>query len=134
MKRTSFLARGVLRRYTPLRSVSSKRRRENDVRRALLSHRVDAGCEAGLPGCSGRVTDAHEIRTRARGGSITNLGNIAFLCRSDDDWITTHPDWSDRHGWTVPSWSTEADEVIAWHARLAGCTDPACPTDHREGR
>jgi len=65
---------------TPLRHTSKKRARLNRQRAAALAPFLADGraCDARFEGCAGRAQDAHEIRTRARGGSIIDLANIAF--------------------------------------------------------
>lgn len=49
-------------------------------------------------------TDVHEIKSRARGGSITDKANLACLCRSCHDFITTHPAQAEAEGWSIHSW------------------------------
>lgn len=45
--------------------------------------------------------DAHELRSRARGGSITDPANVALLCRTCHDYITTHPVVAAAEGWAA---------------------------------
>ena len=52
------------------------------------------------------ATDVHELRSRARGGSITDLDNLALLCRPCHSWVTTHPAQATEQGWLLPSWDT----------------------------
>lgn len=118
-----------------LRRVSPKRARENRERAKLLKERRGPGptrCEAQLPGCDGLVTDGHEILTAGRGGSRVDLANIADLCRWCHYVITQNPSWSDRHGWTVPSWATPGDIGRARTLRATYCCDVNCAVDHRE--
>lgn len=42
-------------------------------------------------GCPNEAVDPHEIKSRARGGSITDPANIALLCRPCHRWVTEHP-------------------------------------------
>lgn len=51
------------------------------------------------------AVDVHEIKSRARGGSITDLDNLALLCRPCHNWITTHPAAAEEEGWSLPSWA-----------------------------
>lgn len=48
--------------------------------------------------------DIHELKSRARGGSITDLNNLVALCRSCHNWITTHPKEAHDQGWLKQSW------------------------------
>lgn len=51
-----------------------------------------------------RSTDVHEIKSRARGGSILDEDNLAALCRPCHAWITTHPAAAHTEGWLLHSW------------------------------
>jgi hypothetical protein len=110
------LPRGVpLKRKTPLRSVSPKRRsiqreRREMVRRELSEREL---CEAGAPiyhyqvgkhgevdvegrsdfnQCGGLAVDLHEPVTRARGGSILDPKNTVAVCRICHGWIHDNPE------------------------------------------
>ena len=74
-----------------MRRVSNKRQRLNRIRRKNLVMAFGHEPMCVFPGCSRRADDAHEILSRARGGSITDPANIAPLCRSHHDYITTNP-------------------------------------------
>ena len=50
------------------------------------------------------ATDLHEIKTRARGGSILDEDNIAVLCRVFHSWVTEHPAEALDEGWLKNSW------------------------------
>ena len=50
------------------------------------------------------ATDVHELKSRARGGSITDPDNLALLCRPCHSWVTTHPAEATEQGWLRPSW------------------------------
>lgn len=52
---------------------------------------------SSMPGC-GYADDLHEIRSRARGGSITDPANLVPLCREHHDWVTTHPLEAEKEG------------------------------------
>ena len=49
-------------------------------------------------------TDVHEIKSRARGGSITELSNLVCLCRVCHDVITQNPAMAEAEGWSKHSW------------------------------
>lgn len=51
-----------------------------------------------------RSTECHEIKSRARGGSILDPDNIAALCHDCHAWITTHPADAHDEGWLKHSW------------------------------
>jgi len=65
------------------------------------------------------ATDVHEIKTRARGGSITDPMNCIALCRSCHRFITENPAFAETHGFIVPSWAGEAEMIAAARARTA---------------
>lgn len=116
-----------------MRAVSLKRARENRRRAKLLKERRGPGpvrCEAQLPGCWGTASDGHEIHTAGRGGSRVDLANIADLCRPCHHVITVNPSWSDRHGWTVPSWATPNMLRAARDVRAARRCAKTCQVDH----
>lgn len=46
----------------------------------------------------------HEVKSRARGGSILDEDNLACLCRTCHEWVTTHPAEALKEGWLVESW------------------------------
>lgn len=48
-----------------------------------------AGAHPALRSCSGPI-DWHEVLTRARGGSITDITNRLWACRRHHSWITDH--------------------------------------------
>lgn len=82
-------------RQKRLRSMSSKRRAEQEVRvevlMALLMDRGNA-CEAKIDdGCKLVATDGHELLLRSAGGDPTDPENIKLVCRQCHDWIHGHP-------------------------------------------
>ena len=119
---------------SPIRTVSKKRARLLRVRRKRIEAFFGpfAPCEARLVDCEHVAVDPHEIKTRARRGSIIDVSNIAGLCRPCHTFITLNPSWSDRHGWTLPSWATEAEVDDAWSIRRICRCSPACTVDHRD--
>lgn len=48
--------------------------------------------------------DIHEIKSRARGGSILDESNLLALCRTCHNWITTHPKEALEQGFLKNSW------------------------------
>jgi 5-methylcytosine-specific restriction endonuclease McrA len=84
-----------------MRRRSLKKRREHERERLPLLQSLFADghwCErCGLSA----ATDAHEIVSRARGGSTTDPANIALLCRACHNWITTHPGGATDEGWLL---------------------------------
>ncbi len=50
------------------------------------------------------AVDVHEIKSRARGGSITDRKNLLRLCRKCHDWVTQHPAEALRDGFLASSW------------------------------
>lgn len=66
---------------------------------ALLTERPT--CQRCL---SNPSQDVHEIKSRARGGSITDINNLMALCRPCHNWITTHPKEAVEQGFSKHSW------------------------------
>lgn len=55
--------------------------------------------------CASRPpVDVHELKSRARGGSITDRDNLVAVCRECHSWITTHPKEAHEQGWLKQSW------------------------------
>jgi 5-methylcytosine-specific restriction endonuclease McrA len=48
--------------------------------------------------------DIHELKSRARGGSIIEPDNLVAVCRGCHNWITTHPKEAQETGWLKNSW------------------------------
>jgi hypothetical protein len=103
-----------------IRPVSAKRgklaKARQKTREAVLE-RDKFVCQAQVPGCSLHATDVHEIKTRARGGSITDPDNCIALCRSCHSWITEHPAWAGEHGFMLHSWDGPAEARAARRER-----------------
>lgn len=97
--------RTSLQRRTRIKPVSAKRRAENRHRRrnALDTYGDQPPC--AVPWCTRPADDLHEIKTRARGGSITDMANTAPLCRPHHTEITDEqPDWAYDLGLLAHSW------------------------------
>jgi hypothetical protein len=104
-RKTPLKAGGTLDRSTPIRQQSAKRQRENRERKAVLVAKYGTGpvqCE--VPWCVRWADDAHEILTRARGGSITDPDNIRAVCRTCHDAITDEAPWAYEIGFLKHSW------------------------------
>lgn len=48
--------------------------------------------------------DIHELKSRARGGSITDIENLVAICRECHRWITDNPQSAAQTGWLKHSW------------------------------
>lgn len=48
--------------------------------------------------------DIHELKSRARGGSIVDIENLVAICRECHTWITSHPKEAKESGWLKSSW------------------------------
>lgn len=58
----------------------------------MLKRTLHGMARCSFPGgCTRQADDAHELLSRARGGSIVDPANIALLCREHHDWIGDHP-------------------------------------------
>lgn len=69
------------------------------VRRLLEENPVCARCH------SQRAVDVHEIKSRARGGSLDDEENLACLCRQCHTVITQNPRKAEEDGWSKSSWA-----------------------------
>lgn len=88
----------------PIRPRSAKtekiyRTRRRNLVIALLAERpVCQRCQ------SQRSQDIHELKSRARGGSITDEENLVALCRPCHTWVTLNPIKAKEQGWLRNSW------------------------------
>jgi 5-methylcytosine-specific restriction endonuclease McrA len=82
-----------------VRAVSAKRARLNRERRKLIQ-RMQRNGPVLCARCNRLADDLHEIRSRARGGSITDPENCLPLCRPCHDYVTTHPLEAQREGFS----------------------------------
>ena len=73
---------------------------DNWCQPCALIYAVDSKHRCGL-----YVVDAHEIKTRGRGGSIVNPDNIIAICRPGHEWIGRYPKIAQEIGLT--KWSYE---------------------------
>lgn len=96
-----------LRQKVPLRKRSEKMSEIYRTQRIPLVIEMleeSPWCSARLKHCTRRATDVHEVKSRARGGSITDKDNCITLCRHCHTFITEHPRWAKEHGWSKSSW------------------------------
>lgn len=73
-------------------------KRRNLVRKLLADRPVCQRC------LSDRSQDIHELKSRSRGGSITELDNLVALCRPCHTWVTQNPKEAHEQGWLKQSW------------------------------
>jgi len=105
VKRTGLpLRTAPMRRTGRLRPRSAKTARTYVQRRVLVAALMAEYPMCQVPGCHRPSTDAHEPLTRARGGSITDRGNVVAVCRDHHDEIHGEPDWAYAWGFLVHSW------------------------------
>ena len=50
------------------------------------------------------ASEVHEVKSRARGGSILDKENCVALCHDCHHWITTNPKEAKETGWLKNSW------------------------------
>jgi hypothetical protein len=72
------------------------------VRRVLAERPI---CE--FPDCRALSVDVHELRSRARGGSITDESNVKACCRAHHELVTNDPAFAEAIGWSLHSWGPE---------------------------
>lgn len=51
-----------------------------------------------------QATEVHELKSRARGGSITDPDNCVPLCHECHRWVTENPKQAREDGWLLNSW------------------------------
>lgn len=97
-------------RKKPLKRTTRLKPRSNKTANLYRTQRAPLVAELleAIPICqrclSARSTDVHEIKSRARGGSILDRENLAVLCRPCHSWITTNPAQATAEGWLRNSW------------------------------
>lgn len=65
---------------------------------------LDAGFVDAARRCAGPSCDVHEVKSRARGGSIVDETNVLALCRPCHSWVTEHPLEAIEAGLAAHSW------------------------------
>jgi hypothetical protein len=109
LARTGGLDRGgALERRSGLRPVSARRARENRQRRKMIRALYPERPLCVVPWCFQWADDGHEPLTRARGGSITDPGNVVPVCRRHNEELTLEPSWGYELGLLVHSWDAPA--------------------------
>jgi 5-methylcytosine-specific restriction endonuclease McrA len=73
-------------------------RRRNLVAKLLAERPICQRCT------NERSQDIHELKSRARGGSITDIENLVALCRNCHIWVTENPKKALEQGWLKSSW------------------------------
>lgn len=116
--------------------VSKKRREQipqrSALREAQLRRRPD--CEARLSNCTRKATDVHEIINRSqRSTSWLEPELFVSLCRSCHQWVTEHPLWSKRHGFTLSAVHSDSEHLDAAANARVTCRDQQCEHDHVQG-
>lgn len=92
------------------RTVNQLRRRSKKTARTYRTERIPLVIETleTRPICerchAARSTEVHELKSRARGGSILDPDNLAALCHHCHHWITTNPAAAHDEGWLKHSW------------------------------
>jgi hypothetical protein len=117
MKRTPLKRKTPLKRGGRLQSVSAKRKAEQGDRdecRRLVMARAAGRCEVcpriadvdpvTASECYRTASDVHEIKTRARGGSIFEPENCLAVCRKAHDWIHANPALATPLGLLASQW------------------------------
>ena len=104
---------------TRISPVSKKRQQLNGLRRGFVKQILQErmACECRLQGCTWYPTDVHEIKTRARGGSIIDPENVLALCRNCHTFITENPSWALETGFVVHAEALAPDMRAAARAR-----------------
>ena len=92
-----------------------KRARLARERKRVLEPLREAQPWCSRCGRTGVGLDAHELLSRARGGSITDLANIVLLCRADHQWVTEHPIEAAAEGWTLSQFSDRGALGVSEH-------------------
>lgn len=120
LERKTPLKRGTSElKRTPLKQVSKKRQELNRKRRTFVDEMLKdfRYCQVGVDiksvdeshWCQVRSVDVHEIKTRARGGSIIDRANCLAICRSCHDWIHRNPKQATDLGFLESQWMSRND-------------------------
>lgn len=112
---------GELKRTSGPKPRSAKRAAEMDDRRAIYDWlRATHPVQCAWPRCSKPWEDAHEVHTRARGGSHIDRRVIIGLCRDHNRRAGDDPRAAECIGVVVPSWA--ADNDLDHAMRIAAST------------
>jgi hypothetical protein len=112
------MKRSPMKRRTPLKLVSEKRRTENsrrEVAKRIVAKRSGGLCEAAAliatvdpvsaSQCRKKAVDFHEKLKRSRGGAIDDPANIVHCCRPCHDFTEAEPALATECGLLTPSWA-----------------------------
>lgn len=69
--------------------------------------------------CNRTAVDPHEIKTRGRGGSITDPDNCVPTCRTCHNWVDDHPELAAEYGMVAHNWTPDSEVarlVAEWKA------------------
>lgn len=85
--------------------------------RQALAGRSGGVCEAQLPICAGRATDAQHRKAKKHGGRkgkpIDDLSNLAHLCRPCHRWAHDYPTAArEMYGLVVLDWENPAEKPM----------------------
>jgi 5-methylcytosine-specific restriction endonuclease McrA len=100
------MKRTPLKRKTPLRAKITE---PDELRKAkkIVKERSGGRCEARIPSiCTGRASEVHHVKSRARGGSH-NPNQLLDCCSRCHFWITTNPRSATQMGLLKHSWEAE---------------------------
>lgn len=108
MKRTRLRRKTPLRAGWPKRSTTARKRGYSESWNWCME-RAGWRCEVVLDDtrCEDRATQAHHVKTRARGGS-DDLSNLLAVCLAHHSWIHAHPEEATTRGYLAPSWEPES--------------------------
>ena len=111
LKRTESLARQPMRRTRPRPTIPA-------ALRAQLVERSGGWCEARLPGCTGRATDACHRVTRGMGGRLDDgyLSNLWHGCRTCHRWTHDRPTEANELGLMLENWQDPRQEPMAYQS------------------
>lgn len=99
-RKTPLRSSSSLRSSGSLHPVSRRRAGQNRARTETLRPLREAQTWCSRCGVTGVGLDAHELLSRARGGSITDPANIVLLCRRCHDDVTfRHHEIPDADRW-----------------------------------
>ena len=87
-----------------MRAVSKKRAALLRVRKKVTDQMIPICVR-----CGKRADDAHEVVSRARGGSLTDPANIVPLCRPCHSFITDNPGAAHAEGLSKHAWERDTD-------------------------
>lgn len=116
-----------------MRQVSKKRQSQLWQRVELRIEQLEKfpNCEAKFQGCGGRATDVHEIINRSqRSTSWLEPELFCSLCRSCHQWITVHPAFAKRHGYTLSNWQFVPEILAKAKKARKACHKRDCLEDH----